>query len=65
MTSDELNLPPPIFAILEQGRSGTEMFKVRSQWFNQAEKAAADIGFISYNHEFEIARRLKKSIAYH
>ena len=64
-TSDELNLPPPIFAILNTGGSRIEdgnsspKLTERSQWFHQAEKAAADNGFVSYNHEFEIARQLK------
>jgi lysophospholipase L1-like esterase len=58
-TSDQLNLPPPIFAVLSQGQLHTEIFKVWSQWYHQAEKAAANIGFISYNHEFEIAHQLE------
>jgi lysophospholipase L1-like esterase len=53
--SDELNLPSPIFAILSHaGRSNI----LWSQWLQQVEKTAADIGFVSYNHEFEIADRL-------
>jgi len=55
-TSDELNLPAPIFAILNHGGARNKLW---SQWFHQAEKAAADAGFISYNHEFEIAHQLK------
>jgi lysophospholipase L1-like esterase len=64
-TSDELNLPPPIFAILNQGRSTNydssldKTFQLFSQWYRQAERAAADIGFTSYDHEFEIGRQLR------
>jgi lysophospholipase L1-like esterase len=64
-TSDEMNLPPPIFAILNQGRApqnnsdSNKRFELFSLWFHQAEKAAADIGFISYNHELEIAHQLR------
>jgi lysophospholipase L1-like esterase len=63
--SDEMNLPPPIFAILNTGSSRNEdgnsakKFPTWSQWFHQAEKAAADSGFVSYNHEFEIAHQLR------
>jgi lysophospholipase L1-like esterase len=53
--SDESNLPAPIFAILNQSGARNKLW---SQWFHQAEKAAADAGFIAYNHEFEIAERL-------
>lgn len=54
-TSDELNLASPIFSVLNQGGARDRLW---SQWFQQAEKAAADIGFVSYNHELEIADRL-------
>ena len=54
-TSDELNLPSPIFAILSHG--GTPKTPP-SQWFRQVEKAATEAGFIVYNHEVEIADRL-------
>jgi len=56
-TSDELNLPSPIFAILSHGGSPNTPW---SQWFQQVEKAAAEAGFIVYNHEVEIADRLGK-----
>lgn len=65
-TSDELNLPSPIFAILNQGggpggsyRHPDENLKQYLQWYHQAEKAAMNIGFISYNHEDEIAQQLE------
>jgi hypothetical protein len=29
------------------------------QWFRQAEKVASDNGFIAYNHEVEIRKRLR------
>jgi len=54
--SDELDLPAPIFATLNQGGARNNLW---SRWFHQAEKAAADAGFISYNHEFEIAHQLR------
>jgi lysophospholipase L1-like esterase len=66
--SDELNLPSPIFAILNQGTftdkptdysNPDENLKQFLQWYHQAEKAAEDIGFISYNHEYEISRQLR------
>jgi lysophospholipase L1-like esterase len=63
-TSDELNLPPPIFAVLNTGRlrannpTSEKTIKPRLERLHQAEKAAADIGFLSYNHEFEIAAQL-------
>jgi hypothetical protein len=63
--SEELNLHPPVFAILNQGdpgKNGSEpdkAFKLYLQWFQQGEKAVADVGYISYNHEIEIANRKK------
>jgi lysophospholipase L1-like esterase len=64
-TSDELNLPPPIFATLNQGRppqnnsDSNKTFELFSLWFHQAEKVATEIGFVSYNHDFEIADQLR------
>ena len=28
-------------------------------WYHQAEKAAEDVGFMTYNHEYEIPRQIK------
>jgi lysophospholipase L1-like esterase len=53
--SDELRLPAPIFAILNHGGAPSRLW---SRWFHQADKAAADAGFIAYNHELEITDRL-------
>jgi hypothetical protein len=66
--SDELNLSSPIFAILNQRRppqnnsDSNKTFELFSLWFHQADKAAADIGFISYNHEFELAQLRNESL---
>jgi lysophospholipase L1-like esterase len=63
--SDEMSLPPPIFATLNSGNPFTSdaqskaKYKLMVQWFHQAEKAASDIGFVSYNHEVEIANQLR------
>ena len=65
--SDELDLPPPIFAVLNAGKrahmffnyNGSDTYmKMYLQWYHQAEKTARDIGFIAYNHEYEIAGQL-------
>jgi lysophospholipase L1-like esterase len=53
--SDELHLSAPLFAVLDQGGGRNPRW---SQWFQQAEKAAADAGFVAYNHAAEIAARL-------
>jgi hypothetical protein len=67
-TSVELNLSPPIFAILNQGTytdkptdysNPDEELKQFLKWYHQAEKAAEDIGFNAYNHEYELAHQLK------
>lgn len=66
--SDQLNLPAPFFVILNQGSSnklGTdyshpdENLRIYLNWYHQAEEAAKEIGFISYNHEFEISHQLR------
>ena len=82
--SDELHLPSPIFAILNQGNhssdynnlggleqawQGTAGYAVGQElagdlkhfltWYHQAEKAAKDVGFMTYNHEYEIPRQIK------
>jgi lysophospholipase L1-like esterase len=53
--SDELRLSAPLFAVLDQGGGRNPRW---SQWFQQAEKAAANAGFVAYNHAAEIAARL-------
>jgi hypothetical protein len=59
--SDELGLPPPLFAVLnsENPDSQNAYPKQRRRWFEQVEKAAADSGFIAYNHTAEIPKDLQ------
>ncbi|GAK51909.1 hypothetical protein U14_03155 [Candidatus Moduliflexus flocculans] len=70
-TSDELSLSAPIFAILNQGTfpdrptdysNPDEYLTQYLEWYHQAEKAAQNIGFLSYNHEYEIIHQLKNHI---
>lgn len=67
--SDRLNLPPPLFVILNQGVSNDmptdygdpdENLELYLKWYHQAEEAAKEIGFISYNHEQEISDQLQE-----
>lgn len=69
--SDEMKLPPPIFAVLNQGTSTDrptdynnpdEELKLYLQWYHQAEKAASELGFTAYGHEKEIASELSNEI---
>lgn len=66
--SDELNLPSPIFTILNQGTHAGRLTNYNNsdknlrqflQWYNQAEEVATNIGFVAYNHEYEIEHQLK------
>lgn len=66
--SDALNLPPPIFTVLNSGKKARSFMhysgpdkktKLFLQWYHQAEKTATQIGFNSYNHEYEIANQLE------
>lgn len=65
--SDEMGLPPPIFAILNHGTStirptnynNPDMeLRLYLKWWHQAEKAARKRGFITCNMEEEIKREL-------
>jgi lysophospholipase L1-like esterase len=65
--SDEMALPPPIFAVLNQGTSTDrptnyshpdEELKLYLQWYHQAETTAAELGFTTCNYEKEIAAEL-------
>ena len=65
--TDHRNLAPPIFAVLNQGTSTQqptdygnpdEALELYLQWYHQAEQAAAEAGFVVYNHEQEIAAQL-------
>lgn len=65
--SDHRDLPPPIFAVLNQGSSNTapsdysnpdERLQQYLAWYHQVETAAQAAGFVVYNHEAEIAAQL-------
>ena len=62
--SDDLRLPRPVFAVLNHGgapsdyENPTGETKQRLAWDRQAEKAARDAGFVTYNHEREIPNRI-------
>jgi lysophospholipase L1-like esterase len=65
--SDEMKLPAPIFAVLNQGTytdrptdysHPDEELKIFLQWYHQAEEAASKVGFKTYNHEKEIILQL-------
>ena len=69
--SDEMKLPPPVFAVLNQGthtdqptdyNNPDEELKIYLQWYHQAEKAASELGFAAYGHEKEIASQLSNEI---
>ena len=66
-TCDDRNLPPPIFAILNQGTSTTrptdynhpdEELKLYLRWYRQVEKAATDAGLVAVHFEQEFKREL-------
>ena len=65
--SDELELPKPIFAVLNQGtftdkptdyRKPDQNLERFLYWYDQAQKVAREIGFDTYDHREEIAQRL-------
>jgi hypothetical protein len=65
--SDEMELAPPIFAVLNQGtrtdrptdyRNPDDELKLYLKWYHQAEQAAREAGFATCNHEKEIAAGL-------
>jgi len=69
--SDEMGLPPPIFAVLNQGvytdrptdyNNPDEMLKLYFKWYRQAEDTAKKIGFLTCNFEKEIASELPNKI---
>ncbi len=68
--SDELGLPPPIFAVLNHGTSASKPtnynkpdkeLRLYLKWWHQAEKAAKKKGFITCNMEEEIKRELSNT----
>ena len=62
--SDARRLPRPVFAVLNHGgapsdyENPTGETKQRLAWERQAEKAALDAGFVTYNYEREIRNRI-------
>jgi lysophospholipase L1-like esterase len=65
--SEKRGLPGPIFLVLNQGTSTSqptdygnpdEELKLYLRWYHQAEQAAAQMGFLVYDHETEIAEDL-------
>jgi len=67
--SDQAGLPPPVFAVLNQGTRNDrptdyaapdEDLQLFLKWYHQAEAAARDIGFVTYNHEQEIIAQLAR-----
>ena len=73
--SDEMNLPPPLFAILNQGvytdrptdyNHPDEELQLYLRWYHQAEETAARLGFHSINYEREFAEQLaREPVAVH
>lgn len=66
--SDEMNLPPPLFAVLNYTmeidhptnyQNQDETLPLQLQWNHQAERTALKIGFRTYNHEKELLAQLK------
>lgn len=65
--SDRLGLPPPIFAVLNQGifvdhvtdyRVEDDTLPIYVQWAHQAQRTADEIGFRTYNYEQEFLEQL-------
>ena len=65
--SDARGLPAPIFAVLNQGTATDrptdynrpdEELSLYLRWYRQAEVAAREAGFVTYNHAGEIAAEL-------
>lgn len=65
--SDSRGLPPPVFAVLNQGTSSIaptdygnpdETLKLYLQWYRQAEEAAKKAGYTTVNFEKEFATEL-------
>jgi len=68
--SDEMKLPRPIFAVLNQGTDNAvspdykkpdHMMKYFLKWYHQAEETARDLGFITLNFENELQEQLGDS----
>lgn len=68
--SDDMGLPPPIFAVLNHGTSTVKPtnysnpdkeLKLYLKWWHQAERAAKKRGFITCNMEDEIKKELSNT----
>ena len=68
--SDGLRLPPPIFAVLNKGERSSdfddppEYLRRYQAWWRQAEEAAQEAGYVTYNHEREIPRQIEDEPIY-
>lgn len=69
--SNELDLPPPLFIVLNQGSSTIlptyykdpdPILKKFVGWYNQAENEAKSIGFIAINHTEEFGKELNGAV---
>lgn len=69
--SDQMDLPQPIFAVLNQGvytdrptnyNEPDESLRVFLGWYHQAEETAAQLGFNPINYESEFARQLANEV---
>ena len=47
---------PAVYAVGQELAGSVKQFLA---WYHQAEKAAEDVGFMTYNHEYEIPRQIK------
>lgn len=65
--SDDMNLPPPIFAVLNQAvyndkptdyGNPDKVLRIYLKWYHQAEKSSAELGYKTVSFENEIAREL-------
>ncbi|HEX9923501.1 MAG TPA: SGNH/GDSL hydrolase family protein [Anaerolineae bacterium] len=65
--SDEMNLPSPIFAVLNSDifldhptslTAPADTLPIYLRWYHQAEQTATELGFRTYNHEQEFAEQL-------
>jgi hypothetical protein len=69
--SDARGLPPPVFAVLNQGTCSDrptdysnpdDVLRLYLKWYHQAEDAARQAGFVTVNFEDEFKRRLSREI---
>ena len=69
--SDAMRLPPPVFAVLNQGlhsdratdyANPSEQLRLYRKWYGQAEDTAKKIGFATLNVEREIREKMPNDI---